>query len=74
MSTLSYAVSLLYLYPLQAWSMLWEVHFLLPIGIVIAVLAIGTAFILTAEDSKATRADRNCEKVGDQLEKEERDR
>ena len=73
MSTLSYAVSLLYLYPLQAWSMLWEVHFLLPIGIVISVLAIGTAFILTAEDRKDATADRTFEKMCNQFDKEERD-
>ena len=42
----------------QGWSFLWGIHFLLPIGIVLGVLAIGMVFIVTAEDRKKARSDK----------------
>jgi hypothetical protein len=36
----------------------WGIHFLVPIGIVLAMLAIGMVFIVTAEDRKKARSDK----------------
>ena len=75
MKVLSYAASLLCLYlVVQAWGFLWDFHFLLPIGIVIAVLAMGLAFLVTAEDRKRARLDRIFEEMCDQYEREQRRR
>ena len=74
MREVSYAVSLLCLYVVvHGWSFLRGVHFLFPIGIVVALLAIGVMFIVTAEDRKKARSDRIFEEMCDQFEKEECD-
>ena len=74
MKVLSYMTSLLCLYlVVQGWSHLWSIHFLLPIGIVVAMLLIGMVFIVTAEDRKKARSDKIFEEMCDQLDKEERD-
>ena len=75
MKVLSYAASLLCLYlVVQACGFLWDFHLLLPIGIVIAVLAMGLAFLVTAEDRKRARLDRIFEEMCDQYEREQRRR
>ena len=59
MKVISYVASLLFLYLVfQGWSFLWGIHFLLPIGIVLSVLAIDMMFIVTAEDRKKARSDK----------------
>ena len=59
MKVISYIASLLLLYLVfQGWSFLWGIHFLIPIGIVLGVLAIGMVFIVTAEDRKKARSDK----------------
>ena len=59
MKVISYVASLLCLYLVfQGWSFLWGIHFLLPIGIVLSVLATGIVFIVTAEDRKKARSDK----------------
>ena len=74
MKVLSYVVSLFCLYLIVwAWSFLWEIHFLLPIGIVAVALTIVMVLLVTAEDRKKARSDRIFEAMCDQLEKEERD-
>ena len=73
MKVLSYVPSLLFLYlVVQTWSFLWDFHFLLPIGIVIAVLAMGMAFLVTAEDRKSARLDRIFEEMCDRYDREQR--
>lgn len=73
MKILSYAVSLLFLYLMvQAWSFLWRIHFLLPIGIVVAVLAIVMVLLMTAEDRKKARSDRIFEEMCDEYDQEQR--
>ena len=53
MKVISYVASLLCLYLMaQGWSFLWNVHFLLPMGIVLTMVVIGMVFIVTAEDRK----------------------
>ena len=74
MKVLSYVVSLFCLYLIVwTWSFLWEIHFLVPIGIVVAALAIVMVLLVTAEDRKKARSDRIFEEMCDQFEKEERD-
>ena len=47
-------------------------HFLLPIGIVLAMVVIGMVFIVTAEDRKKGRTDRVFEEMCDQYDREQR--
>ena len=55
MKAISYVASLLCLYlVLQGWSF-WSIHFLLPIGIVLSVLAIGMVFIFTRRIAESSR-------------------
>lgn len=73
MKVISYIASLFCLYLLvQGWSFLWGIHFLLPIGIVLAVLAIGMVFIGTAENRKNARSDRIFEEMCDEYDREQR--
>ena len=73
MKAISYVASLLCLYLMaQGWSFLWNVHFLLPIGIVLTMVAIGMVFIVTAEDRKKARTDRIFEKMCDLYDLEQR--
>ena len=72
MKAISYVASLLFLYLVfQGWSFLWGIHFLLPIGIVLGVLAIGMVFIVTAEDRKKARSDRIFEEMCDRYDEEQ---
>ena len=74
MKVISYVVSLFCFYlVVQGWSFLWHVHFLLPIGIVLAMVVIGMVFIVTAEDRKRARTDRIFEEMCDRLEREKHD-
>lgn len=74
MKVIRYIGSILCLYLVfQGWSFLWDIHFLLPIGIILSMLAIGMVFIVTAEDRKKARSDRIFEEMCDQFDKEERD-
>jgi ABC-type sulfate transport system permease component len=71
MRVISYVFSLLCLYLVfKGWSFLWNVHFLLPIGIVLAMVVIGMAFIVTAEDRKKARIDRMFEEMCDRYDEE----
>ena len=73
MKVLSYVTSLLCLYLLtQAWRFLWDIHPLLQIGLVIAVLAMGMAFLVTAEDRKKARSERIFEEMCDEYDRQER--
>ena len=73
MKVLSYIASLLCLYLMvQAWGFLWNTHFLLPIGILVAVLALVIVILVTAEDRKKARSDRIFEAMCDQLDRQER--
>ena len=73
MKVFSYVASLLCLFLLaQVWSFLWGVHFLLPIGIIIAVLAIIMVILVTAEDRKKARTDRIFEAMCDEYDREQR--
>ena len=75
MKVLSYVASLLCLYlVVQAWGFLWDIHFLLPIGFVIAVLTIGMVFLVTAEDRKRARSHRVFEEMCDQYDRKQRRR
>ena len=75
MKVISYIASLFCLYLLvQGWSFLWNVHFLLPIGIVLAMIVIGIVFIVTAEDRKKARTDRVFDEMCDQYDREQRGR
>ena len=72
MKVVSYIASLFCLYLLvQGWSFLWNVHFLLPIGIVLAMGLIGMVFIVTAEDRKSARTDRIFEEMCDEYDREQ---
>ena len=73
MKVISYIASLICLYLLvQGWSFLWNVHFLLPIGVVLAMVVIGMVFIVTAEDRKKARTDRIFEEMCDEYDREQR--
>ena len=73
MKVFSYLISLFCLYfVVQTWGFLWDIHFLLPIGIVVTMLAIGMAFLVTAEDRKKTRSDRIFEEMCDRYDEEKR--
>ena len=73
MKVISYVASLLCLYLVfQGWSFLWGIHFLVPIGIFLAVLAICMVFIVTAEDRKKARSDRIFEETCDEYDREQR--
>ena len=73
MKVISYTASLFCLYLLvQGWSFLWNVHFLLPIGIVLAMVLIGMVFIVTAEDRKKARTDRIFEEMCDEYDRQQR--
>ena len=66
MKILSYGVSLFYLFLIvQAWRFLWDIYFLLPIGILLAMLAIFMMVLVTAEDRKRARLDRIFNKMCD---------
>jgi hypothetical protein len=73
MKVISYMASLLCLYlVVQAWGFLWDIHFLLPISFVIAVLTIGMVFLVTAEDRKRARSDRIFEEMCDEYDRKQR--
>ena len=73
MKVISYVASLLCLYLMaQGWSFVWNVHFLLPMGIVLTMVVIGMVFIVTAEDRKKARADRIFEEMCDEYDREQR--
>lgn len=73
MKVISYMASLLCLYlVVQTWGFLWDIHFLLPIGFVIAVLTIGMVFLVTAEDRKRARSDRIFEEMCDEYDRKQR--
>ena len=73
MKVVSYIASLFCFYLLlQGWSFLWNVHFLLPIGVVLAMVFIGVVFIVTAEDRKKARTDRIFEEMCDEYDREHR--
>ena len=73
MKMLSYVASLLCLYvTVQTWSYLWNVHFLLPIGILVAVLTLVMVILVTAEDRKKARIDRIFEEMCDEYGREQR--
>ena len=73
MKAISYVASLLCLYLLaQGWSFLWNVLFLLPIGIVLTMVVIGMVFIVTAEDRKKARTDRIFEEMCDEYDRQQR--
>jgi len=75
MKVLSYVASLLCLYlVVQAWGFLWDIHALLPIGLVLAMVVIGMVFIVTAEDRKKARTDRIFEEMCDEYDREQRRR
>ena len=75
MKILSYVTSLLCLYlVVQAWGFLWDIHFLLPIGIVVVALVIVMVLLVTAEDRKKARSERIFEEICDQYELEQRRR
>ena len=75
MKVLSYVASLLCLYlVVQAWGFLWDIHFLLPIGIVVVALVIVMVLLVTAEDRKKARSERIFEEICDQYELEQRRR
>ena len=72
MKMLSYVASLLCLYlTVQAWVFLWNIHFLLPIGILVAVLALVMVILVTAEDRKKARIDRIFEEMCDEYDREQ---
>ena len=71
MKVFNYLISLFCLYLLvQGWSFLWNVHLLLPIGIVLAMVVIGMVLIVTAEDRKKARTDRIFEEMCDRYDEE----
>lgn len=73
MKMLSYVAYLLCLYlPVQTWGYLWNVHFLLLIGILMAVLALVMVILVTAEDRKKARIDRVFEEMCDEYDCEQR--
>ena len=73
MKVLTYLVSLLCLYLMvQAWFFLWNIHFLLPIGVLMAVLAIVMVILVTAEARKKARIDRVFEEMCDEYDREQR--
>ncbi|MDB3918247.1 hypothetical protein N9334_00295 [Luminiphilus sp.] len=73
MKVISYVVSLLCFYlVVQGWSFLWNVHFLLPIGIVLAMVVVGMVSIGTAENRKKARSDRIFEEMCDEYDREQR--
>jgi hypothetical protein len=75
MKVLSYMVSLFCLYlVVQGWSVLWSIHFMLPIAIIATMLFLAMLRIVTAEDRKKARADRIFEEMCDQYEEEESDK
>ena len=75
MKVLSYMFSLFCLYlVVQGWSVLWSIHFMLPIAIIATMLFLTMLWIVTAEDRKKARADRIFEEMCDQYEKQERDK
>jgi len=72
MKVFNYLISLFCLYLVaQAWGFLWDIHFLLPIGIVVTMLAIGMVFLVTAEDRKKARTDRIFEEMCDEYDREQ---
>ena len=73
MKVISYVVSMFCFYlVVQGWGFLWNVHFLLPISIVLAMVVIGMVFIVTAEDRKKGRTDRIFEEMCDQYDRDQR--
>ena len=72
MKVFSYLISLFCLYlVVQTWGFLWDIHLLLPIGIVVAMLVIGMVLIVTAEDRKKARSDKIFEEMCDRYDEEE---
>jgi len=75
MKVFNYLISLFCLYLVaQGWGFLWDIHFLLPIGIVVTMLAIGMVFLVTAEGRKKARSDRIFDEMCDQYDREQRGR
>lgn len=71
MKVISYVASLLLLYLVfQGWSFLWGIHFLLPIGILVTMMATGMVFMVTAEDRKKARSHRIFEEMCDRYDEE----
>ena len=71
MKVISYVASLLCLYLVfQGWSFLWGIHFLLPIGILVTMMATGMVFMVTAEDRKKARSHRIFEEMCDRYDEE----
>ena len=69
MKVISDIASILCLYLVfQGWDLLWDIHFLLPLGLLVTMLAAVMVFIVTAEDRKKTRSDRIFEACCDQWE------
>lgn len=67
MKVFSYLISLFCLYlVVQGWNFLWEIHLVLPLGILVAMLVIGMVVIVTAEDRKKARSDRIFEEISNQ--------
>ena len=68
MKAISYVASLLCLYLMaQGWSFLWDIHFMLPVGILVAMLFLGMLWIMTAENRRKARSDRIFEKMCNEL-------
>ena len=75
MKVLSYMVSLFCFYlVVQGWSVLWSLHFMLPVAIIATMLFLTMLWIVAAEDRKKARADRIFEEMCDLYEKEDRDK
>lgn len=73
MKVISHVASPICLYlVVQKWSFLWRIHFLLPIGMVVAVLAVGMVLTVTVEDRKKARIDRVFGEKCDQYDREQR--
>jgi hypothetical protein len=73
MSVLSYMVSLFCLYlVVQGWSVLWSIHFMLPIAIIVTMLFLTMLWIVTAEVRKKARSDRIFEGMCDKHDREQR--
>ena len=73
MKVVSHITSLFCLYLLvQGWSFLRNVHFLLPIGIVVVALGIVMVLLVTAEDRKRARSDRIFGEMCDEYDREQR--
>ena len=72
MKVYDYIISLFCLYlVMQTWGFLWDIHFLLPIGTVVTILAVGMVFLVTAEDRKKARSNRIFAEMCDKHDREQ---